>query len=78
MFLQIKYFLDNQAPYMFRIIWQVIGKDIDELLYTCTTETKEIADPVKVGGLDNLDFGLAEYAAGEADRTFSTYNIKQL
>lgn len=42
------------------------------MLYTCTTETKEIADPVKAGGLDNLDFGSAEYAAGEAERTFST------
>lgn len=27
---------------------------------TCTAETKEIADPVRVGGFDNLDFGLAE------------------
>lgn len=46
--------------------------------YTCTTETKEIPDPVKVGGTDNLDFRLAEYAAGEAERTFSTCSLRQL
>lgn len=40
---------------------------------TCTTETKEIADPVREGGLDNLVFGLAEYAAEDAERTFNTY-----
>lgn len=39
---------------------------------TCTTETRLIADPVSVGGVDNLDLGLAEYAEGEAERTFST------
>lgn len=45
--------------------------------YTCTTETKEIPDPVSVGGIDSVDFGLAEYAAGEAERTFSTCSIRQ-
>lgn len=37
------------------------------------TETKDIALPASVGGLDNLVFGFAEYAALEAERTFKTY-----
>ena len=41
-------------------------------LITCITETNDIADPVSDGGDDNLVFGLAEYADGEADRTFRT------
>lgn len=44
--------------------------------HTCTTETREILDPVSdggVGGVDNLDPGLAEYAESEADRTFNIY-----
>lgn len=45
---------------------------------TCITETKEIADPVSEGGLDNLELGLAEYAEDEAERTFKAYtNISQ-
>lgn len=44
-----------------------------KLQHTCTIETKEIADPVSDGGFDSLDFGLEEYAEGEAERTFSTY-----
>lgn len=40
---------------------------------TCTTETSDIAGPVRDGGFDNLEFGLAEYAEGEAPRTFKTY-----
>lgn len=39
---------------------------------TWITETREIAEPVSAGGFDNLDFGLAKYAAGDADRTFKT------
>jgi hypothetical protein len=39
---------------------------------TCITETKDIADPVRDGGDANLVFGFAEYADGEADRTFRT------
>lgn len=40
--------------------------------HACTIETKDIADPVSEGGVDSFDFGLAEYAEGEAERTFST------
>lgn len=40
---------------------------------TCITETNEIADPRSEGGLVNLDFGLAEKAVGDADRTFNTW-----
>jgi hypothetical protein len=40
---------------------------------TCITETSDIADPVRDGGEANLDFGFAEYADGEADKTFRTY-----
>lgn len=47
-------------------------------VHTCTTETKEILDPVSDGGLDNLLSGLAEYAEGEADRTFKTYKKKTI
>jgi len=43
-----------------------------KLLPTWITETREIAEPVSAGGFDNLDFGLAEYAADDADRTFKT------
>lgn len=39
---------------------------------TWTTETREMEVPVKAGGLDSLELGLAEYAAGEAERTFNT------
>lgn len=35
-------------------------------------ETRDIADPVRDGGLDNLVFGFAENAEGEADKTFRT------
>ena len=42
-------------------------------LITCTTETNEMEDPVNDGGLDNLELGLAEYAEGDAERTFNTY-----
>ena len=31
-----------------------------------------MAEPVSDGGFDSLDLGLAEYADGEAERTFST------
>lgn len=41
--------------------------------FTCIIETNEIADPVSDGGFDNMDFGFAEYAEGEAERTFNTY-----
>jgi hypothetical protein len=41
-------------------------------MITCITETNDIADPVRDGGDDNLEFGFAEYADGEADRTFRT------
>lgn len=41
------------------------------------TETREIADPDNCGGLDSLDFGLAEYAEGDAERAFRTYGIKE-
>lgn len=44
-----------------------------ERLHACKTDTKDIPVPVSDGGLDSLDFGLAQYAEGEADRTFSTY-----
>lgn len=44
-----------------------------EELHACKIETKDIRVPVSDGGLDNLDFGLAEYAEGEAERTFSAY-----
>ena len=40
---------------------------------TCITETSDIADPVRDGGVASLVFGFAEYADGEADRTFKTY-----
>jgi hypothetical protein len=40
---------------------------------TCITETSDIADPVRDGGDANLVFGFAEYADGEAERTFKTY-----
>lgn len=40
---------------------------------TCITETSDMADPVRDGGVANLVFGFAEYADGEADRTFKTY-----
>lgn len=40
---------------------------------TCTTETKDIADPVREGGFDNLVLGLAEYAEEDAERAFNTY-----
>lgn len=39
---------------------------------TCKIETKEIADPKMDGGFDNLDFGFAEYAESDAERTFTT------
>lgn len=45
---------------------------------TCTTETNDIADPVRDGGFDNLDFGLAEYAEGEAPRTFIAYKLHKM
>ena len=35
-----------------------------------------MADPIRVGGFDNLEFGLAEYAEGDAPRTFITYTKK--
>lgn len=41
--------------------------------HTCITETNEIEDPVSDGGLVNLDFGLAEKAVADADRTFNTW-----
>lgn len=41
------------------------------------TETKDIEDPVSCGGFDSLDFGLAEYAEGDAERALSTYIIKE-
>lgn len=44
----------------------------NERPHACTTETRDIADPVSDGGLESFDFGLAEYADGEAERTFST------
>lgn len=40
---------------------------------TCMIETRDIADPVRDGGLDNLVFGFAKYAEGEADKTFRTW-----
>lgn len=40
--------------------------------HTCTTETNDIADPMSNGGLESLLLGLAEYAEGEAERTFKT------
>jgi hypothetical protein len=43
------------------------------LFLACITETSDIADPVRDGGDANLVFGFAEYADGEADRTFSVY-----
>jgi hypothetical protein len=43
-----------------------------QYLQTCITETNEIEDPRSDGGLVNLDFGLAEKAVGDADRTFKT------
>lgn len=39
---------------------------------TCKMETKEVADPTRDGGFDNLEVGLAEYAVGEAEITFNT------
>lgn len=53
------------------ISWiNVISSTEKEL--TCRTDTNEIADPVSDGGWDNLAFGLAEYAEGDAERTFKT------
>lgn len=49
------------------------GKGENQL--TCKTETSEMADPVSDGGFDNLEIGLAEYAEGEADNTFKTYEL---
>lgn len=40
---------------------------------TCTTETSEIADPARDGGVSSLELGFAEYAEEEAERTFKTY-----
>lgn len=37
-----------------------------------------MAGPVRDGGEANLVFGLAEYADGEADRTFRTYKCPQM
>lgn len=48
------------------------GKQKIEGSHACTTETKDIADPMSDGGLESFDFGLAEYAEGEAERAFST------
>ena len=36
-----------------------------------------MADPIRVGGFDNLEFGLAEYAEGDAPRTFITYTLEK-
>ena len=44
---------------------------------TCTIETNDIAEPVSKGGFDSLLFGFAEYAEGEAERTFKTYKAIQ-
>lgn len=38
---------------------------------TWTTETREMEVPIKTGGFDTMEFGLAEYAAGEAERTLN-------
>jgi hypothetical protein len=43
-----------------------------KLHITCITETRESAEPMRKGGLDNFVFGLAEYAEGEAVRAFNT------
>lgn len=43
--------------------------------HACTTETNDIMDPLSEGGFDSLDFGLAEYAEAEAERTFITYMV---
>ena len=45
---------------------------------TWTTETNEMEDPEWDGGAESLDFGLAEYADGEAESTFKTWNIRQI
>lgn len=45
---------------------------------TCITETNDIAVPVRDGGLVSLVFGLAEYAEGEADKTFKTCKMAQI
>jgi hypothetical protein len=49
-----------------------------KLHITCITETREIAEPVRKGGLDNLVFGLAEYAEGAAVRAFNTCQKRAL
>lgn len=49
------------------------GKGIVKHHPTCTTETKDIVDPVREGGFDNLVLGLAEYAEEDAERAFNTY-----
>lgn len=54
-------------------MWKVINtRNKSRQRQTCTTETKDIADPVSDGGFDSLAFGLAEYAEGDAERTLST------
>lgn len=39
---------------------------------TWRTETREMEVPIKAGGFESMEFGLAEYAAGEAERAFNT------
>ena len=46
--------------------------------HTCTTDTKEIEDPISAGGLDRSALGFAEYAEGEADNTFITCTIQYI
>lgn len=69
----------NGVPYLSQIFMvneqdtvhlETVLKRMDHLA-TCTTETNDIAVPIREG-LESLVFGLAEYAEGEADRTFKT------
>ena len=54
---------------MYGNIWQIINQEIGKMIYLDYRNQRD-AKPIKVGGLDNLDFGFAEYAAGEAEKTF--------
>ena len=49
-----------------------LTQDIRPERHACTTETNDTTDPLSDGGFDILDFGLAEYAEADAERTFTT------
>jgi len=45
--------------------------NIRALFLACTVETNEIVDPDRPGDLEISPLGFAEYAEGEAERTFT-------